>query len=195
MYVVVGLGNPGIEYEKTRHNIGFNAIDYIAEDLNIKVNKSKFKGLYGESYIENEKIILLKPQTFMNSSGISVREIADFYKVDIKKLIIIYDDISIPLGKIRIRPSGSAGGHNGVKSIIYQLSSDEFPRIRIGIGAPDNNLINYVIGNFSNTEEKIVFDMLKIAKEAVYSLISYGVQTSMNKYNCYNHTGIVKKDE
>ena len=136
MYLIVGLGNPEEEYSKTRHNMGFNAINKIAEKYNIEVKQRKFQALYGSGIIENEKVILLKPQTYMNLSGNSVKEAIDFYKIDINHLIVIYDDMDIEPGKIKIRKKGSAGGHNGMKSIIQQLGTENFSRIRIGIGRP-----------------------------------------------------------
>ena len=134
MYVIVGLGNPGKKYENTRHNMGFMAIDLLADKFGIKVDKIKHKALIGEGRIANQKVLLAKPQTYMNLSGESVREILSYYKVDVENLIVIYDDIDIPTGTIRIRKFGSAGTHNGMRSVVYQLKSDRFPRIRVGIG-------------------------------------------------------------
>lgn len=136
MFLIVGLGNPGREYENTRHNIGFAAIDIIAEKYNIDVNRTKFKGEYGEGFINGNKVILLKPYTFMNLSGESVREAIDFYKLTEEEVLIIYDDISLEVGRLRIREKGSAGGHNGIKSIINHIGTDVFTRIKIGVGAP-----------------------------------------------------------
>ncbi|PLX33823.1 MAG: aminoacyl-tRNA hydrolase, partial [Clostridiales bacterium] len=147
MHIIVGLGNPGKKYAGTRHNAGFEVLDHFAEKHGIKINKIKFKGLLGEATLKGEKVLLLKPQTFMNLSGRSVREIAEFYKIEIDRLIVVYDDIDTPLGKIRIRKKGSAGTHNGMKDIIYNLITDEFPRIRIGIGSSGNkNLVGHVLG-------------------------------------------------
>ena len=134
MYIIAGLGNPTREYEKTRHNVGFDTIDVLADKLNTSVDEKKFKGLYGKGIIAGEKVILLKPQTFMNLSGESVREAADFYKVDPEHIIVIYDDISLDVGQLRIRKKGSAGGHNGIKNIIAHLGTQEFPRIKVGVG-------------------------------------------------------------
>ena len=136
MYIIAGLGNPGREYDMTRHNIGFEVIDYLAEQYNVKVNKLKFKSLYGETNLGGEKVYLVKPQTYMNLSGEAIREFCAFYKIPSENVIIINDDISLEAGKVRIRRKGSAGGHNGLKSIIYQLGTDEFPRIKMGVGAP-----------------------------------------------------------
>ena len=136
MYLIVGLGNPGKEYDGTRHNIGFEAIDYMANKYNIEVNRIKFKGVFGEGFIDNKKVILLKPTTYMNLSGESIREVINFYKISNENIIVIYDDISLEVGKLRIREKGSDGGHNGIKSIIANLGSDVFPRIKIGVGQP-----------------------------------------------------------
>lgn len=185
MYLVAGLGNPGREYEGTRHNMGFEVIDCLSEKLGFEVSKIKFKGLVGEVNIAGEKIIFLKPSTFMNLSGISVSEAASFYKIPFQNIIIVYDDISIDYGRIRIRPSGSDGGHNGMKSIIYQLGSDEFPRLRVGIGGPDRNLVSYVLGRLREEELKNLPEILKIASDGVIEIIENGIQSAMNKYNSF----------
>ena len=157
MYIIAGLGNPGRKYVGTRHNMGFEALDAVAAKYKIDIKKAKFNALYGEGTIEGEKVVLVKPQTFMNLSGEAIRQFKDWYKVDNSQIIIIYDDTSLPVGKMRIRPKGSAGGHNGIKSIIYQLNSDEFPRVKIGIGSPSNpdyDLADYVLGKFTKEEVK-----------------------------------------
>lgn len=187
MYIIAGLGNPGKEFEKTRHNMGFNVVDYMAYRYNIDINKSKFKGQLGEGYIEGEKVILLKPQTFMNLSGESILEAVQFYKLDMDKLIVVYDDVSFPLGRLRVRPSGSDGGHNGMKSIIYLLGRDDFPRVRVGIGAPEFDMIDYVIGKFKDSEKGIVHDMAKVASDAVAAIMTDGVSSAMNMYNGYKY--------
>lgn len=185
MFLIVGLGNPENEYSKTRHNMGFNAINKIAEQYNINVNKNKFKGLYGTGIIEGEKVILLKPQTYMNLSGESIIEIMNFYKIDIKNLIVIYDDMDIEKGKIKIRKSGSAGSHNGMKSVIHELNSKDFKRIRIGIGKPTekSNLIDYVIGKVPENELKILDEGVLCAKNAVTEMLKNGIDIAMNKFN------------
>lgn len=185
MYLVVGLGNPGREYENTRHNVGFEVIDYMSQKYNFEVSKIKFKGLLGEYNLDGEKVLFLKPSTFMNLSGESLREAASFYKIPPENIIVVYDDIAIDVGRIRIRPSGSDGGHNGMKSIIYQLASDKFPRVRIGVGSPRGNLANYVLGRFSGEERGLIEETLKAASEAVVEIIKNGVQSSMNKYNSF----------
>lgn len=190
MHIIAGLGNPGREYSETRHNIGFAVIDYIANKFNINVNKIKFKGLYGDGFIESEKVILLKPQTYMNLSGESILDIVQFYKVELKNLIIVYDEASIPLGRIRIRPSGSDGGHNGMKSIIYLLGSDSFPRVRVGIGGPECNMVDHVLGKFSEDEYKVMKDVVKVAAEAIAEIVNCGVHPAMNKYNGYRHESL-----
>lgn len=185
MYLIAGLGNPGKQYFATRHNIGFNAIDYISQKHNIDVTKIKYKGLIGEGNIAGEKVILLKPQTFMNLSGESVREAAAFHKIPPENVIIIHDDISLPVGTLRIREKGSAGGHNGLKSIIAHLNSQDFPRMKIGVGAPqpDKDLADYVLGKFSKEEEKTLFDVLTRVCDAVSEYIRNGGASAMNKYN------------
>ena len=154
MFLIVGLGNPGREYDGTRHNIGFEAIDYISSKNNIDINKSKFKVMFGEGFIKGQKVILLKPTTYMNLSGESIREVINFYKIDNNKIIVIYDDISLEIGKLRIREKGSAGGHNGIKSIIANMGTDVFPRIKIGVGQPKGDLVSHVLGRFNKDEEE-----------------------------------------
>ncbi len=186
MYIIVGLGNPGPKYETTRHNMGFIAIDQISSDFNIPINRLGFKSVYGQGTISGEKVVLVKPQTFMNLSGEAVREILNFYKVEEKNLIVIFDDISIPLGKLRIRPSGSDGGHNGIKNIIYLLNSNAFPRVRIGIGMPENSakdIADHVIEKLTKQEIEVLRDTVKNASKAVELIISEGTQYAMNKLN------------
>ena len=184
MYVIVGLGNPGKKYENTRHNIGFITVDYLADELGIKVNKLKHKALVGEGRISGQKVLLVKPQTFMNLSGQSVREIVSYYKTDLSELIVIYDDIDIDRGAVRIRKKGSAGTHNGMRSIIYDLGNDNFPRVRIGIGKSENiPLIDYVIGGFTKDEIKIMEDAVVRAAKGVMSIVGEGIDRAMNKYN------------
>lgn len=186
MYIVVGLGNPGKEYNMTRHNIGFEVIDYMAAGMNTKVNKIKFKAVYGECNIAGEKVILLKPQTFMNLSGNSVREICEYYKVMPEKVIVVCDDIALDMGKIRIRTKGGAGGHNGLKSIIYNLTSEEFIRVRIGVGAPKTDewdLADFVLGKFAKQDIPTMESMIKRTVNAISDIIKEDVGYAMNKYN------------
>ena len=186
MYIIAGLGNPGKKYTGTRHNMGFEALDAVAAKYNIDIKKSKFNALYGEGTIEGEKVVLIKPQTFMNLSGEAVREFKNWYKTDTSQIIIIYDDVSLPVGKMRIRKKGSAGGHNGMKSIIYQLNSDEFPRIKLGVGSPDNpefDLADYVLGKFTKDEVKVLIQTAINTADAVGEIIKNGCEKAMSKFN------------
>lgn len=185
MYLIVGLGNPEEEYSNTRHNMGFNTINKIAQKYDIEIKKSKFQGLYESGIIEGQKVILIKPQTYMNLSGDCVQEFADFYKVEKENIIIIYDDMDIEPGEIKIRKKGSAGGHNGMKSIIQMLGTEEFPRVRIGIGRPshDDDKINYVIGAIPVEEIQKLEEGVDKAKESVIEILKNGIDTAMNKFN------------
>ena len=185
MYLIVGLGNPEGEYSNTRHNMGFDAINHLSQKLNITVTKEKFKALYGDGMINNEKVILLKPQTYMNLSGNSVKEVVDFYKIEKEKILVIYDDMDIEPGKIKIRKKGSAGGHNGMKSIIQMIGTEEFPRIRVGIGRPirKDDEINYVIGAIPEEDLKRLDEGIEKAQKAVEEILRNGVDSAMNKYN------------
>ena len=185
MYLIVGLGNPEEDYSGTRHNMGFDTINKIAEQYEISINKKKFKGLYGTGSIEQQKVILLKPQTYMNLSGESIREAVDFYKIEEEKIIIIYDDIDIEPGIIKVRKTGGPGTHNGMKSVVQNLKSKNFTRVRVGIGKPEHkgDLINYVIG-YINKEDKGILDKATTkAKEAVIEVLKSGVDSAMNKFN------------
>ena len=186
MYIIVGLGNPGREYVNTRHNTGFEAIDTIASKYNIKLNKEKFKAIYGEGFIAGEKVLLLKPQTYMNLSGESLRDFVNWYKVDTENIIIIYDDISLDVGKLRIRRKGTDGGHNGIKSIIYHTQSDTFPRIKIGCGKkphPDYDLADWVLSEFKKDEQKALLPALENACKAIELLVNGEIDKAMNLYN------------
>jgi PTH1 family peptidyl-tRNA hydrolase len=183
MFLIVGLGNPGKEYEDTRHNIGFKVIDNIAKEYNIEINRQKFKGTYGEGFINGEKVMLLKPSTYMNLSGESVRAVLDFYNLDSNKILIIYDDISLELGTLRIREKGSAGGHNGIKSIIAHLGSDVFSRIKVGVGQPNVNLVNYVLGKFTKEEMVVLSQIIDVSTKAAIEIIKNDVKTAMNQFN------------
>jgi PTH1 family peptidyl-tRNA hydrolase len=167
----------------TRHNIGFHTIDYIADKYNVKVNKLKYKALYGETRIGTEKVLLIKPQTYMNNSGESLIDFVNFFKVPVENLIVISDDVSLETGRIRVRAKGSAGGHNGLKSIIYMLQSDEFPRVKMGVGAPKHDMINHVLGRFSRDEVPVMEDAIERAIGAVEAIITKGVPEAMNKFN------------
>ena len=184
-FLVVGLGNPEPKYDTTRHNAGFMAIDHIAQKTGCKVNQLKFKSLCGMCEIEGKKVMLIKPTTYMNSSGEAVREAAAFYKIPPEKTIIIFDDISLDVGKMRIRRKGSDGGHNGIKSIIYLTGSDQFPRIKVGVGnkPPRMDLADYVLGRFPREERGLMEDAFKEAAEAVEVMIQEGAGTAMNRFN------------
>ena len=173
MYLIIGLGNPESDYSNTRHNMGFNTINKLAEEYKINVNKNKFKGLYGSGIIEGEKVILLKPQTFMNLSGESIKEVVDFYKIDLDNLIVIYDDIDIEPGKIKIKKFGGPGSHNGMKSVAQELKTENFKRVRVGIGMPNDksNLIEYVIGAIPEDDKEILKKGVMLAKDAVVEIL------------------------
>ena len=186
MILIAGLGNPTDKYRGTRHNVGFDAIDRIAEDNDILVETYRHKELCGKGIIGGQKVLIMKPQTFMNNSGEAIREAMDFYKINPEDdLIIIYDDISLAEGKLRIRAKGSAGGHNGIKSIIAHTGTDKFKRIRIGIGEkPDKmDLADYVLGHFSVADRKLVDDGIKNASEAINIIIEKDINAAMNKFN------------
>lgn len=186
MYIIVGLGNPGKQYAHTRHNVGFDTIDVLADKYRIDVDSKKFKALYGKGVIEGQKVILAKPQTYMNLSGESVRELIDFFKIDeTSELIVIYDDISLEPGQLRIRTKGSAGGHNGIKNIISHLGGQEFLRVKVGVGEKPKgyDLADYVLGHFSKEERTLVEDSMKRGAEAVVKLMTEGTDAAMNEYN------------
>ena len=184
MYIIVGLGNPGKQYENTRHNMGFLAVDLLAEKYNIEVNKIKFKALVGKGRIAGQKVLLVKPQTYMNLSGEAVRQAMDFYKIDPEELIVIYDDIDIPTGTFRIRKKGSPGTHNGMRNIFQHIQTNDFPRIRVGIGSGKKaNLAGYVTGGISKSEQEILADVLKNSADAAACIIEKGIDKAMNEYN------------
>ena len=185
MKLIVGLGNPGMQYAATRHNIGFEVIDSLSEVYNIPVNKSKYKALIGEGRIGDERVILMKPQTFMNLSGEAVRACMDFQKLSNEDVIIIYDDISLDVGQIRIRKSGSAGGHNGIKSIIAHMNTQEFPRVKVGVGQKPAgwDLANYVLGRFSEEDMKIIGPKINDVIKAVECMVASTIDKAMNQYN------------
>lgn len=185
MKLIVGLGNPGKKYEKTRHNIGFDCIDRCANKLNISLTESKFKGVFGSTVIQSEKVFLLKPLTFMNVSGESVQALANFYKIEPKNILVIYDDLDLPVGKIRLRKKGSAGGHNGMKSIISHLGTEDFKRIRVGIGRPQRGepVVNYVLGSFRPSERELVAESIEQTAKAVEAWTATSFDEVMNTYN------------
>ncbi|MBP9988355.1 MAG: aminoacyl-tRNA hydrolase [Ruminococcus sp.] len=186
-FLIVGLGNPGKEYEFTRHNTGFLTLDHIAVEQNTDIKKLKYKSLIGDTVISGHRCLLVKPQTFMNNSGEAVRDIANFYKIPPQKIIVIFDDISLPCGKLRIRRKGTDGGHNGIKSIIYHLNSDEFPRIKIGIGAkphPDYNLADWVLSTFGKDDMEELKKAITIATDVLPYMLDGDIDKAMNKANC-----------
>ena len=183
MFLIAGLGNPGQKYKYTRHNVGFIAADYLSLKFGIKINKIKFKSLYGEGTVAGEKVLLVKPQTFMNLSGEAIGEITRYYKIPPEKVIVIYDDVDLDTGRLRVRPSGSAGGHNGMKSVIYHLESDAFPRIRIGIGKQKTDIVDHVLSSFQKEDGIKVTSCIKETYKIVETIIKDGVESAMNKFN------------
>ena len=185
-WLIVGLGNPGREYEKTRHNCGFRAIDALAGKLGCKIDKAKFQGLYGQVNYNGKKLMLLKPQTFMNLSGRSVLQLSAYFNIPPARIIVMFDDISLAPGRLRVRADGSAGGHNGNKSNIAEVGYQAFPRVKIGEGAkptPDYDLADWVLSTFSASEEKALGPALEWAGEAALAIIDHGVPEAANRYN------------
>lgn len=185
-WLIAGLGNPGRQYEKTRHNVGFLAIEVLEAKLGCEVKKLRFHGLYGEGRIGEHRVALLKPQTFMNASGESIREALSWYKLPPERLIVLHDDINLQPGRIRIRAKGSAGGQNGLKSIIYQLNSDQFPRVKIGVGMPVQegyDLADWVLGTFDPSDGRAVTDAIRRAANAACEIVENGAVSAANIYN------------
>ena len=185
-WLIVGLGNPGPEYAKTRHNVGFRCLDLLAETLGVRVDKAKFQGLYGQTDYHGNRLYLLKPLTYMNMSGRSVLQLSAFFQVPPQRIIVLFDDISLEPGRLRVRPNGSAGGHNGIKSIIAELGSQEFPRVKIGVGAkphPDFDLAAWVLSTFSAQEEKALSVSLENGAQAALTIIDQGTAAAANKFN------------
>lgn len=185
-WLVVGLGNPGANYDRSRHNVGFRAIDTIARNCNVKINRAKFRGLTAQATWRDQRLLLLKPQTFMNLSGLSVMDAARFYKLPPERIIVLFDDVSLDVGRLRVRADGSAGGHNGIKSIIGAINNQSFPRVKIGIGAkphPEYDLADWVLSNFTSKEENLLSGAIERATDAVFDLIENGVQSAANRFN------------
>ena len=185
-WLIVGLGNPGREYEKTRHNAGFRCLDIIAEALNVKVDKLKDQGLYCQPNYKGKKLFLPKPQTYMNLSGRSVLQLSAYFNIPPQRIIVLFDDISLEPGRLRVRANGSAGGHNGIKSIIQEVGSQEFPRVKIGVGAkphPDYELADWVLSTFSSLEEKALAVSLENSAKAALTIIEQGVPEAANRFN------------
>lgn len=184
MKVIVGLGNPGSQYEETRHNIGFKCVDYFSNKHNIKISRLKFKSQIGEGFINGEKVLIVKPTTFMNNSGIALREIRDYYDLTPHDFIVVVDDVAIEFGEIRIKRKGSAGGHNGLKSIIYHLESDEFPRVKLGVGkTTGEELTNFVLDRFNSAQRKTMEELIEVAGDAIELIISSDIDHAMQEYN------------
>lgn len=185
MKVIVGLGNPGKEYEHTRHNIGFEVIDVLSRQLGIPLDQSKFKGLYGIGFHNGEKVLLLKPLTYMNLSGESIRAVMDYYQRDLEDLLIIYDDLDLPVGKIRLRQKGSAGGHNGIKSTVAHLGTQQFNRIRIGIDRPQSGMSipDYVLGRFNKDEKALILEAVEKSSDACTAWLEKPFSQVMNEFN------------
>jgi len=184
MYLICGLGNPGRLYAHTRHNMGFLTIDVLSERLGIPVSKLKFKALVGEGRIGSEKVVLVKPQTYMNLSGEALRPLAEFYKPEHSHLIVVYDDVDLPLGRTRVRASGSSGTHNGMRSVIYQLQYDDFPRVRIGLGpSGDIPMDKFVIGHWTREEQPVLAKAVLRAADACETIVREGIEQAMQKYN------------
>lgn len=185
-WLIVGLGNPGKDYNRTRHNCGFRAIDILADQLKCKIDKCKFQGLYGQATVSGRKIYLLKPQTYMNLSGRSVLQLSAYFNIPPKQIIVLFDDISLEVGRLRVRADGSAGGHNGIKSIIAELETSDFPRVKIGVGAKphaDQDLADWVLSAFSASEEKLLEPALTKAAGAAMTIIEKGTAEAANRYN------------
>ncbi len=183
MYLIVGLGNPGKDYEKTRHNAGFMVLDELAEKMNIKFDRTKFKGKIAEGRIGLHKVVLLKPQTFMNLSGESIAEAQDFYKLLPEEVLVVFDDVSLEVGKLRIRKKGSAGGHNGIKSTIQHLATENFPRVKVGVGAPKHDMVKHVLGKFQEDEKEKMEKTIRAAGDAVIAIIKNGIDSAISEYN------------
>ena len=185
-WLIVGLGNPGQKYEHTRHNMGFLTVDLLAEQLNVKLNKVKFKSAYNIVRFGGQKCLVMKPQTYMNLSGEAVHEAAQFYKIPADHVLVIYDDVSLPVGKLRVRPTGSAGGHNGIKNIIAHLGTDQFPRVKVGVGnkpRPDSDMAAWVLGKFTGPDKEAMEAAVKKAADAVTCLIEQGADKAMAQFN------------
>ena len=183
-YLIIGLGNPGLKYRKTRHNMGFMVIDYLSEKLSVSVKKSRCSALSGETIYNGKKVILAKPQTYMNNSGEAARELLEYYGLSLENLIVVYDDMDVDLGKIRIRKKGGSGTHNGMKSMLYHLQQEEFIRIRVGISpGGERDAISYVLGKFSRAEHESAFEGIEKAAHSVIEILDNGIDAAMNKFN------------
>ena len=185
-WLIVGLGNPGKEYERSRHNMGFRALDLLAETLGVSVKKAKFRALTAQATYRGQKLLLMKPETYMNASGMAVEQAAQYYKLPPERVLVLFDDISLAPGRIRVRPSGSAGGHNGIKSIISVLHSDEFPRVKIGVGekpSPEYDLADWVLGQIPKAQQALIDTALQHAAEAALCIVESGCQRAAAEFN------------
>lgn len=185
-YLVVGLGNPGSQYEATRHNVGFRAVDALAKEAGVKIDRAKFQALTAQATVGGVRVLLMKPQTYMNLSGVAVKQAADFYKVPPERVLVLFDDIDLDVGRLRIRAKGSAGGHNGIKSIISSLGSQDFPRIKIGVGAkphPDYDLADWVLSRFTLAEQKLLEPAIDHAAAAVPMIFTQGIERASSQFN------------
>jgi PTH1 family peptidyl-tRNA hydrolase len=184
MKVVIGLGNPGLQYKQTRHNLGFMVVEALGEELGLQKEQQKFQALVGETSFGGQKVLLVKPQTYMNLSGVSVRQMVDWYKLELEQILVVYDDLALPLGQLRLRAKGSAGGHNGIKSIIQHLGTETFPRLKVGIDRPlFGEVSGYVLGRFSEEERKLLPELINRASQAIQTWLGEGILAAMNKYN------------
>lgn len=185
-WLIVGLGNPGEQYARTRHNVGFRALDVLAGQLGVKIDRARFRGLTAQTVWEGNRLLLLKPQTFMNASGLSVMDAAAYYKLPPERVIVIFDDISLVPGRLRVRPDGSAGGHNGIKSIIGCLNSQAFPRVKVGVGQkphPDYDLADWVLSSFGREEEKVLAPAIEHAAAAALEIVRSGTYVAADRFN------------
>lgn len=190
-WLIVGLGNPGLKYERSRHNVGFITLDYLAKEAGVSVNRSRFKALVGEATVSGQRVLLMKPQTFMNNSGEAVGEALRWYKLPPERLIVFSDDVSLEPGRVRVKANSSAGGHNGLKSIIYHANSEAFPRVKIGVGAPPNPeypMPDWVLGSFNEADGRAVTDAIKRAAAAAEVIIAKDVASAANLYNSTVYT-------
>lgn len=195
MFIIVGLGNPGREYADTRHNAGYMALDILADRFNIDIKRHNFRSVFGEGRIGSEKVVLAKPETFMNNSGFAVRDLLNWYKIPDDHLIVVYDDADIPVGTLRMREKGSAGSHNGMKSIVYQLGFDDFPRVRIGIGGALHGMVGHVLGPFSEEEKPEIKQALSDAASAIELIVKGDMQEAQARYNHKGMNNPKKKSE
>ena len=189
MKLIVGLGNPEKKYENTRHNVGFDVLDVLAKKLDTEFRQNTKKAIVAPAFYEGEKILLAKPQTYMNLSGESVGPLSDYYNIPVEDILIVVDDVNLDLGRLRLRAGGSAGGHNGLKNIILNLATEDFARLRVGVGAPDGNLIAHVLGKVSKDEKEILKEIEKVAADAALEFCVSGIESAMNKYNSFGKEG------